>query len=626
MASLCVGCAGVKVGTVSPEDYISQRRGDVLTTGKLSASARDVLTSLAISPERCRENVSDCAQLLTRSDVIGMERQLATAAELWLQEAMRQERQGVTGHQRFEGLLGAYLQVARHAYAYLFFTPRLPGDRAFEDRQTQVRDYYNYAAQQAAALLFEQYRDARQHVGDSIQVGDWLLRGDMSGVYQNGPPPRASELLPASRLTFQGIRSIYRRDGFGAELVVATGAGDEDRAASAHAYSETPYRPVTAILAFPGSTLEQVLRAREVTLVGYDPYRHDGLQIQGTSVPLAANFTSAYGLWLARSGFSVQALRTVLGRSRSLDAPHVYLMQPFDPNRRVIIMLHGLASSPEAWINVANDIMGDEALRQRYQVWQVYYPTNAPLAYNHAAIRSALTATFQHFDPSGATAASRDIVVVGHSMGGVLGRLLVSSSGSVLLDTVKAGRQLEGERFERFRTAVEGFLSFEPYPGVTRAIFIAAPHRGTPFAGNRLSRFLSGLITLPAQVVNRAVRLQQVIGDKEVTPASLPTYLPNGDDNLRDSDPFIRAAAELPISASVRYHSIVANHTPDRALVDSDDGLVPYRSAHLAGAQSELVIPFSHSVQETPEAILEVRRILREHQRAIPGPGSTTRE
>lgn len=106
MASLCVGCAGVKVGTVSPEDYISQRRGDVLTTGKLSASARDVLTSLAISPERCRENVSDCAQLLTRSDVIGMERQLATAAELWLQEAMRQERQGVTGHQRFEGLLG----------------------------------------------------------------------------------------------------------------------------------------------------------------------------------------------------------------------------------------------------------------------------------------------------------------------------------------------------------------------------------------------------------------------------------------------------------------------------------------------------------------------------------------
>lgn len=106
----------------------------------------------------------------------------------------------------------------------------------------------------------------------------------------------------------------------------------------------------------------------------------------------------------------------------------------------------------------------------------------------------------------------------------------------------------------------------------------------------------------------------------------MPTYLPNGVDNLRDSDPFIRAAAELPISASVRYHSIVANHTPDRALVDSDDGLVPYRSAHLAGAQSELVIPFSHSVQETPEAILEVRRILREHQRAIPGPGSTTRE
>jgi hypothetical protein len=39
---------------------------------------------------------------------------------------------------------------------------------------------------------------------------------------------------------------------------------------------------------------------------------------------------------------------------------------------------------------------------------------------------------------------------------------------------------------------------------------------------------------------------------------------------------------------------------------------VPYQSSHLPGATSELVIPFSHSVQETPEAILEIRRILRE--------------
>jgi hypothetical protein len=45
----------------------------------------------------------------------------------------------------------------------------------------------------------------------------------------------------------------------------------------------------------------------------------------------------------------------------------------------------------------------------------------------------------------------------------------------------------------------------------------------------------------------------------------------------------------------------------------SDDGLVPYRSSHLAGAASEKVIVSGHSVQETAEAILEVRRILHEN-------------
>lgn len=58
----------------------------------------------------------------------------------------------------------------------------------------------------------------------------------------------------------------------------------------------------------------------------------------------------------------------------------------------------------------------------------------------------------------------------------------------------------------------------------------------------------------------------------------------------------------------------MTNHTPRTTLEDSDDGLVPYRSAHLPGAESELVIPYFHSVQETPEAILEIRRILREHR------------
>lgn len=265
---------------------------------------------------------------------------------------------------------------------------------------------YNFAVQQAAELFFKQYRSRPDQVGGRMRVGDWLLSANLSDLYPRElTPRRASELMPASRLTFQGIRSIYRRDGLGADLVIATDGGAlgteaKSTAPLAGSYSEMPYRPVTAIIAFAGNTLAEVLHTQEATLLGYDPYQHETLDVHDIPVPLAANFTSAYGLWLARSDFSTQALRNVLGKSGSLDAPYVYLTQPFDPDRQVIVMLHGLASSPEAWINVANEVMGGEELRKRYQVWQVYYPTNAPIAYNHASIRAALAATFQHFDPT----------------------------------------------------------------------------------------------------------------------------------------------------------------------------------------------------------------------------------
>lgn len=86
-----------------------------------------------------------------------------------------------------------------------------------------------------------------------------------------------------------------------------------------------------------------------------------------------------------------------------------------------------------------------------------------------------------------------------------------------------------------------------------------------------------------------------------------------GIDNLSDRDPFIRLSSDLPISPRVRYHSIIGNNTPQMPLNESSGGVVPYTSAHLDGADSKKVIASGHSVQETPEAIIEIRRILHLH-------------
>lgn len=610
LAILLSGCAGVKIATVSTEDYIAQRRGDILTTNKLSASARDTLTSLAIAPEQCAKDIPHCSSRLTELWNLDTEQRMATLAEIWTQEALRLQGRRNARPDFSTELFDAYLQSARYAYAYLFFTDRRPGDRAFEDRQTQVRDYYNYAVQQATMLLFAKYHDTSYAFQKTIEIGRWRIRGDLSQV-RDATAPQPHELIPASQLTFRGVRSIYRRDGFGAEMVVVNESKDVTPNSFQSTYSEPPFQAVTGIITFPGETLSQVLQTRDATIIGYDPYQQTSVRLKDVQVPLAANYTSAYGLWLARSDFSTQALRTVLGRDGGIESPHVFLLQPYDPNRRVIIMLHGLASSPEAWINVANEVLGDEELRDRYQIWQVYYPTNLPLPYNNAEIRKALTETFRHFDPDRKAIASNNIVVIGHSMGGVLGRLLVSSSDNLLEDAARDRYQMDDVSIAKMNQEFGNVVHFSPLPGVTTAIFIAAPHKGTPFAGNRISRLAAALITLPVTVVTQLNKLSQVaVGNTPAKDEML--ILPNGVESLRDSDPFMQITSKMPISTQVRYHSIIANDTPKKDLLYSDDGLVPYQSSHLPGATSELVIPFSHSVQETPEAILEIRRILRE--------------
>ncbi|KQP39050.1 triacylglycerol lipase [Pseudorhodoferax sp. Leaf274] len=623
---LLAGCAGVTVSSVSPAKYLAERRGDVLTTGRLSETAQEVLRVVGIAD--CRERPVACRGALGISGGISEEQRLSALAELWLENALAADKALATD----EIVLDAWLETARHAYAYLFFTARRPGERAFEDRQTQVRDYYNYAVQQTVTLLFKVYsRTPAAQRGETLALGGWRIDSHADDLALPPDAPMPDELLPASSLRFTGLRNTYRRDGFGAELVaVLPQPRDAD---AARPFDATRFPAITALLRFEGDTLPDVLAGRAVQLMLYDPYRSAQAPLAAERVPLAANFTAGYGLWLARAGFATQSLRTLFGLSDGIVRPRIQLMQPYDPDRRTIVMLHGLASSPEAWINVANEVLGDELLRQNYQIWQVYYPSNAPLAFNQKAIRDVLLQTLAHFDPGGRAKASRDMVLVGHSMGGVLARLLVSSSGDGLWATLPAAaraalsapdageKQDARERHEtsearavrEARERLAPYFSFEPLPQVSEAVFIAAPHRGTPFAGSRLARRIANFVTLPLAMLEQVGDVTGLFGRPGPDGQEPgPQRIPNSIDNLRDTDPFVQAAAALPIGPRVRYHSIIGQADATLPLADGSDGIVPYASAHLAGAASERVLPSEHSVQEHPLAILEIRRILRD--------------
>ena len=623
----------VSIQPITSEEYISQRRGDILTTGQLSAQTQQTIhvTGLDLGP--CATPIeSACTTALATMSGISDERRFSTLSELWLQRAMRAPANTRVGPNP-DAALDLWLETVRYAYAYLFFTPRTPGERAFEDRQTQVRDWYNYAVQQATTLVFavrSQQSDSPNNTWSYIRLGDWKLHV-ASHVRLPEGVDMPQELLPASSLAFRGLRSVYRRDGLGAELVtvfhddpvtaIADPVDTPDDASDSRegnrtrppAWSEMPSPNMTVLFQFNTQDLDQLLQTRDVFVSLHDPLVEREISLHGQRIPLAGNYTAGYGVWLARSGFNRQSLRSLLGRERGIDRPHLYMMQPFDPNRRVIVMLHGLASSPEAWVNVANEIMGDTTLRREFQVWQVYYPTNKPVFLNHAAIRRLLHEVLNHVDPDGKAAASNGIVLVGHSMGGMISRLMISTADDQLWNWALAHPDVQPDRLMQLEGYLDPLLSFQPFPGIERVVFIATPHRGTAVANQRLARWMSSFIRLPLTILENIddslrARAEKAPVDSERILRMLPTSI----DNLNQEDSFVQAAADLPISSEVRYHSIIARVDPDGPLEDSDDGLVPYWSAHLPGAESEKIIVSGHSVQETAAAILELRRILHE--------------
>lgn len=623
------GCAMVKMKQVTTTDHVMLKRGDILNSGKLSALSQESLSVIGLTASACSKDLPACRTTVATVEGLQTEQRLSTLAELWMEEALALTPKAKLGQatELPAPALDAWLETARYSYAYLFFSGRTPAQRALEDRLTQVRDYYNYAAEQTASVVFQRTRALAiegQDFTGPMQVDRWTISTDFEQLPLTSIP---QQLVSASSVSFAGLRSSYRRDGFGAELVVvmekaaltAPLEGTTD-APQLPVFSEMPAINATVLLHFSGETLEEVLATREIRLESYSPDNTSTVMLRGQEVPLAANFTAAYGVWLAQSGFASESLRTLFGRGEGIREPHIYLMQPYDPNRRIIFMLHGLASSPEAWVNLANEIMGDPEMRKHYQVWSVYYPTNAPIALNRYTVSNAFNSTLKHFDPNGTARATHDMVFIGHSMGGVIARLMLSSSGEVLWNDALTRFKLEGERLKRVEARLGPLLHFTPQPNVERAIFIASPHKGTDAAGNRLGRMIGKLVRLPLTILGKfgdvflALQNPDEAGNKPKEPRITTSI-----DNLKASDPFIEKSSALPLAPGLKYHSIIAQRKADVPTADSDDGLVPYWSSHLDGALSEKVIISGHSVQETPEAVLEVRRILREDLHEVDG-------
>src|SRR5260370_14564964 len=274
-----------------------------------------------------------------------------------------------------------------------------------------------------------------------------------------------------------------------------------------------------------------------------------------------------------------------------------------------VVFVDGRESSPAGWAEMANELLGDPAIASRYQLWFFLYNSGNPIVLSAMRLRESLIAVRKDVDPEGKDAALNQMVVIGHSQGGLLTKMMVVDSGTRFWSNVTSVPFDQAQLDPETRDLASRAMFFKPQPFVTRVIFIATPHRGSYMASNPIVKFGNKFINLPGGLAKTAVQLGKL---RESTMMGASPVIPTALDNMDSSNRFIKVLSATPIAPGVHEHSIIPVKGSG-PVDDCNDGVVENKSAHIDGVEPELILRSAHSTQATPETIGQVRRILYEH-------------
>jgi hypothetical protein len=333
-------------------------------------------------------------------------------------------------------------------------------------------------------------------------------------------------------------------------------------------------------------------------------------------VPLASDLSAPLAFRASEARDLAQVVRLGVLQSSLRETPaRLFTLQPYTPGAIPVVFVHGLNSSPLTWLKDANALYADPVLRRRYQFWFFFYPTGQPVPLSARQLREALHGIRDDLDPARRDPALDRMVLVGHSMGGLLAKMQVQDSGTRLWDAIvnvpydqfQASPQTEG--------LLKPSLVYDRVPTVARVVFVATPHKGSPVADGWPGK-LVGLLARPNPTV-RAAREELVERYGCEAVRNLEQAQGFSILNLETDSMVLRTIDTIPIAPDVPYHTIALKR-PCR----DTDGVVPLWSSIKEGATSEIVVRSRHVAHEVPDVIAEIRRILHEHLAVSAGPAA----
>ena len=415
-------------------------------------------------------------------------------------------------------------------------------------------------------------------------------------------------IVPADDYLVRGLSRRDRAPGLGAPLIAVLSAPPAG-SARASAIISHPKIPVTALLRLDEGSCE--LKGTELTgaLELYTPFSVQEVRIGDQAVPLESDLTAVIAYALEGAQVWKTEMAGLLSARQEIKSG-LYTLGPYKPGKIPVVFVHGTASNPGRWAEMFNTLYADPVLRQRYQFWYFIYTTGNPILYSASILRESLRDLVQTIDPEGTDSALKQMVVIGHSQGGLLTRILASSNSESWGGVPLA--QLETMKLkEKDRELLRRCLVFEPSPYVRRVVFISTPHRGSFRVSNFVQWLAQRFIELPWNMLRTGRGGLQAALPRPL-PKALRKGVPTSIENMKPGSPFAESFSALPRSPEIKAHSIISVK-PGGAIEQGTDGVVAYTSAHLDDVESEFVVRCSHSCQAHPSVIEEVRRILLLH-------------
>jgi pimeloyl-ACP methyl ester carboxylesterase len=595
-AFLClqvVGCGSpLTVEKLEPTSAYQRLTRSALTGDRLSETTLTVLR---------RHDLADLHDSSPTDAIAALHTQVVGHPEAWPDLFALAELSYLAA--RKEASAPRYMAAALYAYAFLF--PDGVGDRpsAYDPRFREACDLYNLAL--SAALEPAGGGEVVVQPGRyQLPFGSLDITLDHDSFEWGGR--ELTGFMPTGALEVQGMQNEYRTSGIGAPMAARISTPQSP----VQGFQVAPRLriPTTMFLRIPSPRRQLASGNVRGTLEVFNIFDSGYVERGDRHVPLEYDQTSARAVSLVETTMWENEYRGfLLGDLLSSSSTRLVSIEPHKRGRMPVVLIHGTASSPFRWADMVNDLLEDPRIRDNFEFWVFSYETGNPIPHSALLLREALQQAVASLGGQAADPALGHIVLIGHSQGGLLAKLMVIDPGDQLWNGL-SNRPLEQLRLDSdSRTLIRRALFPVPLKQADRVIFIATPQRGSYVAAFSLAHLAARLVTLPLSVSKAGAEIFK--GNADALRFDPSTTGLGSIYGMTPGNPFIKALAAIPVAPGVHVHSIIPVQG-DGPVALGDDGVVKYESAHIEPFDSEKIVRSSHSAQSNPATIEEVRRIL----------------